>query len=420
MQIAYKSSKTFVNSGPHHSSESLTNIEDGALTALSEMANEAIDRSVQIPHLSSDAGINVSTSLGINQSNLPIFNQDWWIEIARGSMSYRELKVSKAEVIVGRLPYLLSKSRIGLSHVRDPLWSYFGGPVVDERLSRSEQAKVIRLLVKQLPRRASVSICCNANANYGDLVRDVFVSEGFQHTVQPNYVRFPTGSPVMGTRKSKHIKHLQRAAKKLDCVEIKAEEFVRFYKANLQARNKTSYWPLDIVKRLIEEGSSRGTLRAIAARQKNAANEQGSVDLEVPYDAAIVYVWDNFRCYYWLSTRRISDANSSHPKPHPDAIKMLAMKVLEHAQDMKLIFDADGVTTLGTENLYRNMFGLREREVCDIFNRTTVAERLYQVAERLYQKVRPKLKNTLGLLRGVSRVDTQRAYETAEASQTAP
>jgi hypothetical protein len=400
MQIAYRSSKTFARNALLHSSEPITHIEDCALSALSERANEVIDRSARTSHLSishlstshlaTDAGINPSSSQGINQSNLPIFNQDWWIEIARGSISYRELKVFKDDAIVGRLSYLLSRNPIGLSRVGDPFWSHFGGPVVDERLSRSEQAKVIRQLVRQLPRWASVFVCCNANADYGDLVRDVFASEGFQHTVQQNYVRFPTGSYVMGTRKTKHNKHIQRAAKKLDCVEIDAEDFVRFYKANLQARRKRSYSPLDIVKRLIEAGSSRGTLRAIAARQKKEANEQGGDGPEVPYDAAIVYVWDSFRCYYWLSTHRIYDANNSHPKPHPDAIKMLAMKVLEHAQAMKLIFDAGGVTTPGTENLYRNMFGLREREVRDIFNRTTAAE-------RLFQKFRPQIKKSLGL-----------------------
>jgi hypothetical protein len=345
------------------------------------------DSSVPTFRVFADAGNKPLSISGIYESDLPVFNQDWWIEIARGSLQYREVKVFKGDVVVGKLPYLLSRNLIGLSRIRDPLWSHFGGPVVDKGLSRSEQTEVVRLLLRQLPRRSSVYFVCNSNASYWELVRDVFVSEGFQHDVQLNYVRRPTGADVMDTRKSKHNKHIQRAAKKLDCMEISAEEFVRFYKANLKAKGKKSYSPPDVVKRLIEEGYSRGQVRAIAARQKYLANEQYGDSREILYDAAIVYVWDHFRCYYWLSTCRVPSTDSSQPKPHPDAIKLLGMKAMEHAQAMKLIFDADGITSPGSENLYRNMFGLREKEIRDIFKRTTAAERLFQKCRKRIRKI---------------------------------
>ena len=109
---------------------------------------------------------------------------------------------------------------------------------------------------------------------------------------------------------------------------------------------------------LIEEAISRGQARAIAARP-NSRSQSVDHGRSSPYDAAIVYVWDNERCYYWLSTYRIASADNSNAKPHPDATKLLAVKAMEDAQAMNLIFDADGVTTPGAENLYRNIFGLR-------------------------------------------------------------
>ena len=52
---------------------------------------------------------------------------------------------------------------------------------------------------------------------------------------------------------------IKRAARELDCVDISAEEFVRFFEANLKARGKTSYSPLDTLTCLIEEAISRQT-----------------------------------------------------------------------------------------------------------------------------------------------------------------
>ncbi|QNI32540.1 hypothetical protein H7849_00455 [Alloacidobacterium dinghuense] len=320
---------------------------------------------------------------GIDQSDLPIFNQDWWINIARGSAHYRELRVFDGDTIIGKLPYILSRSLIGLFHARDPHWSHIGGPVVDERLSRKEQAEVLHLLLQQLPRWASIDFVCNPNASYADLVKNAFMNAGFKHTTQITYVRHPTDVDVMNTRKSKHNGHIKRACKELDCVDISGTEFVRFLETNLKARGKKSYSPLDVMRRLIDEAVSRGQARAIAAKPKHFGNGAGNDSLAT-YDAAIAYIWDSNCCYYWMSTHRISSLDGSIQKPHPDAIKLLAVQAMHHAQEMSLIFDADGVTTPGTENLYRNMFGLKGEERRDIFQRTTALERLRQKYKSQY------------------------------------
>jgi hypothetical protein len=167
-------------------------------------------------------------------------------------------------------------------------------------------------------------------------------------------------------------------------VDISATEFVRFYEANLKTKAKTSYAPLKIVTRLTDEAAGRGQARAIAARPRDSSATTNNGGL-VLYDAAVVYVWDESRCYYWMSTYRPPSPDNAYPKPHPDAIKFLAMHAMEHAQEMKLIFDADGVTTPGSEHLYRNMFGLRKEVRRDVFQRTTALE-------RFVRNVVPKIK----------------------------
>lgn len=323
---------------------------------------------------------------GIDQSELPIFSQDWWIDIARGSSKYRESKVIRRGVVVGRLPFILSRNRLGLLRGQDPHWSHLGGPVVDQRLSRTEQVEVIRSLLEQLPRWVSFNFVCNPDLSYADLVRSAFQRSGFDHATQITYLRLPSEDSVLNTRKSKHKGHIKRAAKELDCVEVSAKEFVRFFEANLKASKKKSYSPLETMTLLIEEAFSRGRGRAIAARSRSRSE---SVDhgRSSPYDAAIVYVWDSDRCYYWLSTHRIASANNSNPKPHPDATKLLAVRAMEDAQAMNLIFDADGAATPGAENFYRNMFGLTTEQHRDVFQRETILERFYQGYRQQFKAV---------------------------------
>jgi hypothetical protein len=323
---------------------------------------------------------------GIDQSKLPIFSQDWWIDAARGSSEYRELKVLQGDVVIGRLPFVLSKNRIGLVQGHDPHWSHLGGPIVDEKLSRTEQARVIHSLLKQLPRSVSYHFVCNPDLSYADLVRSAFWESGFHRTTQVTYLRPPSEGDVLNTRKSKHRGHFRRAAKELDCVDITAKELVRFFETNLKARGKTSYSPLGTLSCLIEEAISRGQARAIAAIPSSRI-PHGHADGTTAYDAAIVYVWDTNRCYYWLSTSRMPFADNSYTKPHPDATKLLALRAMEDAQAMNLIFDTDGVTTRGSENLYRNMFGLRDEEYRDVFQRATILEKLHQKCRRHFKSM---------------------------------
>ena len=245
---------------------------------------------------------------------------------------------------------------------------------------------MIRSLLEQLPRWASFNFVCNPDLSYADLVRRAFNQSGFVHATQMTYLRLPSEGNVLNTRKSKHKGHIKRAAKELDCVGVSAKEFVQFYEANLKASKKRSYSPFDTMTLLIEEAVSRGQARAIAARPHSRSQ---SVDLgrSSPYDAAIVYIWDNDRCYYWLSTYRIASADNPNAKPHHDATKLLAVRAMEDAQAMNLIFDADGVATPGAENLYRNMFGLGKEQRRDVFQRETTFERFYQRYRQQFKAV---------------------------------
>jgi hypothetical protein len=172
--------------------------------------------------------------------------------------------------------------------------------------------------------------------------------------------------------------HIKQAHSKLDVISISPEEFINFYRANLNAARKKSYFSLEVAKELITASisSDRPQARIIAASRKRheRISEQPAID------AAICIVWDNDRCYYWLSTRRKDS--------YPDAIKLLIVTAMMHARRLGLVFDADGVNTPGTQRLFKKIFRMPIEETRYIFIRTSRLFKLYE----LYRHKTYKLK----------------------------
>lgn len=303
--------------------------------------------------------------------DLSVFHQAWWQDIAQGFPGYREVKAMRGSQVVGRFPFVLRRNRLGLTFGQDPYWAHLGGPTVEESLSVPEKTKALRDLLQQLPRRTSFSFVCDPTLSYASLVRDAFFDAGFEHSSQITYVRLPEDRDVLSSRKRKHRGHIKRAGKSLECVDLTATEFVEFFDTNLKARRKRSYAPLQMLPHLIQQAIDRGCGRAIAARPYSG-------DGSARYDAAIVYIWDDRRCYYWLSTHRVASGEDVKNRPHPDAVKLLMFTAMEDAQAMNLVFDADGVATPGADHLYRKILGLRIEERRDVFRRMNSLERIYQ------------------------------------------
>jgi hypothetical protein len=323
---------------------------------------------------------------GIDQSSLPVFQQNWWVEIARGSARYVEAQVFDDGVVVGNLPYIERTNTLGITWVVSPHWSYLGGPVVSQALNDEKKENVLRQLIAQLPRKALFifEFTCRSNENDSSLIRQAFINAGFKHSRKITYLRSPEDADVMSRLNSKHRSHIKSADKKLEVIEIGADEFTSFYEANLRAAGLISYAPLNVARDLIAKGQEGDApqVRVIAARKR----KEGS-----PYDAAVACTWDRERYYLWLSSRRVPSDYSSQDKPHPDAIKLLIIKATEHAQSLGRIFDVAGFATQGQKKLYREILKVPNKEFLDVFDRTAGLARLFVIC-------RPKIKKAAGFL----------------------
>lgn len=318
------------------------------------------------------------SSIGISQADLPVFQQAWWIEIAKGDADFRELQVHRDGVLVGNLVYILVTNKLGNKLGFPPVWSHLGGPVVSQTLTREERAEVIRELVAQLPSNTSFKFVCSPSSSDADLIKQEFERAEFDCSTEATYLQYPNDKGILERLSGEAKRQIISAPKKLQVVDISADEFIAFYKVNLTAAGKQSYASLQSARDLIARGQedNRQQVRVIAARQKIAG---------APLDAAIAYAWDKQRYYLWMVTHRSSSDRDSEHKPHHHAGKLLILHGTEDARRRGLIFDADGATTEGNQTLYRNRLKFPHTEYRDVFSRDT---KLY----KLYKRLQPKLR----------------------------
>ncbi|MDD2704835.1 MAG: hypothetical protein PHU07_05815 [Acidocella sp.] len=134
-----------------------------------------------------------------------IFHEPWWMEISCAG-AQREVSVSAGGMVVGRLPYLLSKRGPGLTTLGMPSMTHVLGPVlavdfIVEILPASREAiqhAVAKGLVFDMDDGMHVKNNCLPN---------LLLLTGFGGTIKPRYV-VQSSSPVV--QMAQRVKELFR------------------------------------------------------------------------------------------------------------------------------------------------------------------------------------------------------------------
>jgi hypothetical protein len=316
----------------------------------------------------------------MSMEDLPVFQQRWWVEIARGTAHLNEAKVVEGNIVVGRLLYVVQRNKAGFKCAGLFNWTHMGGPVISQDLSEEAKAKVLHQLLAQLPRNVSLSFVLGPASAHAEPIREAFKAAGFERSGVITYSLPPNAESIINRLSRKHAKHIISADRRLDVIDISADRFTKFYEANLKEVGKISNSPLGIAHDLIAAGGERNPpqVRAIAAARKRPEREEsdslGANLEEVILDAAIACAWDNERYYLWRLTRRRD--TSLDGKPHPDAVKLLVVKAMEHARSLGLIFDSDGVGSAGSDQFYDKILKIPNVEIRDAYERLTFPNRL--------------------------------------------
>jgi hypothetical protein len=321
----------------------------------------------------------------IDQSQFPVFLQDWWVAATRAALTtpFREALVVEDGYTLGYLAYAMQKSRLGNPSWKPPNWSRVNEPIIRQTLPRDERAAVIKQLIGQLPRNISFEFVCGPSAADLDLIGEAAHAAGFSQREETIFWQLPEDSKTLMQRVSKRTRQsIMKARDELTFVDFSPEQFIRLYDANLRAAGRKPYSDSHVAKALITAGLKRPDpqARIFAVRKKSADPDDDFID------AAIACVWDYQRYYYWMTTcSRFSD-DASQQKPHGHAIKLLVVTAIEDAGARGLIFDTDSGDT---ESACRQFQSLRfeNRAQRIVFTRHTLPLRLYRGVRPLLKRI---------------------------------
>jgi hypothetical protein len=342
------------------------------------------------------------------------YQQPWFADIAARDWwrLNRSIEARGNGKVVSYLQYSVSLKGGILPLGAAPPWSHLSGPIVEPSLNSKEKSEVLNELVAKLPRWISLRVVCSPEDDNNARV-EAFKAAGFEHTQEPTYRERPHDPDVMDPDNvagfdKKRRGNIRRAEKKVAITEdLTASAFTQFYADNLIATARKCHSPLDVLRQIIEVGSAldldnrfftndKGEKQAAKRIVLFAAREKSGPSASPPLVAAIACLFDDTHCYYWLTTRRHSSDLSG--QSHDDIVKALVIRARQRARDLGLTFDADGVSTPGTERLY-TLLKFPHQLKRDVFVRHTPLFRFAKHHQNAIRKVVEPLRSSVGWLR---------------------
>lgn len=270
-----------------------------------------------------------------------IFHEPWWLEaVAPG-------KWEAAEVVehgrcVAWLPYVVTRSG-PWKLCSAPVLAHVLGPVLDEgsghQRSRSlRRIELLQELAGRLPRVAHFWQTCHPDIDDVLGFQASAFDTGLQYSAE---IARQDAESAWGALRDKTRNVIRRAQ---ECLQFEPlsdpSEFAYFYARNLSASKQRSYFDTRAIPRLFSEAARRAQIRLIGVRDSRGLM------------AAVMYLLDRRRVWYFLSTRR--------PDAHPGAVSLLVWKGIEEAARSGRLFDFDGIISLGAARFYTG-FGATPR-----------------------------------------------------------
>lgn len=256
-----------------------------------------------------------------------IFHEDWWLE-ATAPGRWREVTVQRSGRTVGSFRFV--ERMMGAMKICEmPQITRLLGPVIEPSGDKNEsRMRYTHAVAQEL--LESVAGHDHAEMTLEESCNDLsaFLSHGFDVRVLPTFLldcRQGQEELWEGLRdKTRNV--IRRARERLQVREIEdPEAFTAFYIGNLG--DEPSYFDTSVIAPVHAAASARGAGRILAA-----------VDRHGVAHAAVFFIWDADKVYYFLSTRDRTVADVG-------AVSLLIWCGIEIAHSLGLTFDFDGVTT---------------------------------------------------------------------------
>lgn len=291
------------------------------------------------------------------EKGLPIFHQDWWLDIVCAGWDVAIVK--NGDDIAGVWPYVI-ESKLGVSIVRDPVLTSYLGPYVsfpdDLKPSKRDgfEYDTIAQLLEQMPDAQVWSTALMPELKQVGLFND----NGFDVGVRQTFI-MPLAQDMEELFSRLHEDHRRKVRKALKELTIAdepelLEELWSYQKSTLEGKDVAMHFSVDQLKRLHAACAERGQTSLWVARKDDKVQ------------AIVWHVWDGERAYYLVGGKAPSSKNNN-------AMTALLWHAIERSKAQGLIsFDFEGSMDSGVERFFRNFGADRSLYLVLKKNRSTI------------------------------------------------
>jgi lipid II:glycine glycyltransferase (peptidoglycan interpeptide bridge formation enzyme) len=284
-------------------------------------------------------------SICLKQNDLPLFLQDWWLDIA--CKKWDVAVVKDGDRITGVWPYQVEQ-KMGVSLVRTPVLTPYLGPYVffPPNIKQSKydnyEHEIISSLLDQIPDAKVWFLAIQPGIKQVGLFRQ----KGFEvHVRQTFLINLQEDEQVIFSKLHEEYRRKIRRAEsdtQITNDPTMLAQLYNFQKATLDKKQVKTIASLNYIQRLFN---------ASIEKQKSAlwvARKEGVVQ-------AIVWnLWDECRAYYLVGAKN-PDIKDNR------AVTALLWHSIKHSKELgKLTFDFEGSIDAGVERFFSSFGGKRE------------------------------------------------------------
>ncbi len=293
--------------------------------------------------------------LCLQESSIPIFSRDWWLDSVAGEANWDVVMVENSGEVLGCFPYTFRK-KIGFRIITMPrltpwLYIYLNYPAEQKYTRRlAFQKKILTQLIEQLPDAVSF----HQKYHYSLTNWLPFYWKGFRQTTRYSYVIEDLSDPGKIFRDFRdNIRREIRKAEKKVMVE-ETEDVALFFSLatrTFQRQNKTITFSQELMEKLDQELVRRDQRKIYLARDKNNQTVH----------AGLYLIWDENSAYYL--------AGGADPALRSSGASSLLMwTAIQFAATVTKKFDFEGSMIEPIERFFR-AFGANQKPYFSIYKR---------------------------------------------------
>lgn len=295
-----------------------------------------------------------------------IFHNRWWLDAATGG-DYQEIELRSGGMVVARLPYVVEREWPGFRICTMPELTHSLGWAVDLGSTTGPERSARHIeITRELAARLKSFSGFHHKLHGGIPDTFAFNEAGYTTGVQFTFEIAPQADTVTWRQMRDKTRNVIRRAEERHAVQtsLQVEEFVSLYDNNLRERGDTN-----TTSRMVQvctAALAHGSGRFFAAKDASGA-----------IVGAIFVVWDRYTAYYLLATRSQTSDNG--------VVSLLIWHAIRDAHARGLVFDFDGVGTLGSRLFFTGFGGMVTPRY--VVSRISAACRATQIVRQRYRKL---------------------------------